>query len=61
MSAMFGRLGVDRLRCDPLKEEALLWRSSKHLGSQTLIHLIDLGEVLIRSVVLIKSWEEWQS
>ena len=32
---IFGRLSVDRPWCDPLKEEALLWRSSKHLGSRT--------------------------
>jgi len=35
-----------------LTEEALLWRSSKHLGSQTEILLIDQGKALIRGVVL---------
>jgi len=33
----------------------------KHLGSQTLMHLVDQGEALIRCVVLTWLWEEWQS
>jgi len=49
---MFSRLGVDRPCYDPLNEEALPWRSPKHLGSQTLIHLTDQGKVSIRGVVL---------
>jgi len=57
MSAMFGRLGIGRLWCDSLNEKVLLWRSSKHLGSQTLIHLIDQGESSIRGVVLTWSWK----
>ena len=55
---MFGRLGIDQPWSDPSKEEALLWRSFKHLGSQALIHLIDQGKVLIRGVVLTWSWEK---
>jgi len=61
MSTIFGRLGVDRPWCDPLKEEILLWRSFKHLGFQTLIHLIDQGEASIRGAVLTWSWEKWQN
>ena len=56
MSAIFDGLSVVRPWCDPLKKEALLWHSSKHLGSQTLIHLIDQGGASIRCVVLTKSW-----
>ena len=33
VSTMFSRLSVDRPWCNPLKEEALLWRSFKHLRS----------------------------
>jgi len=56
MSLMFGQLDVDRSWCDPLNEESFLWRSPKHLGSQTLIHQIDQSKALIRGVVLIWSW-----
>jgi len=35
MSTMYGRFDVDRPYCDLLKEEALLWCSSKHLGSRS--------------------------
>ena len=39
-----------------LREHTLLWRSTKHLGSQTLIHSINQSTYLIRGIMLTWSW-----
>jgi len=54
MLTMFDRLDVDRLWRDPLKEEALLWRSSKHLGSENFDQQCSVN-LIMRRVKRLKS------
>jgi len=51
---MFDRLSVDRPWCNSLKEEALLWRSSKHLGSENLDQRCNVN-LIMRRVTRLKS------
>ena len=51
MSTMFDWFGVDWPWCDPLKEEALLWRSSKHFGSWSFDQRCSVN-LIIRRILL---------
>jgi len=54
VSTMFGRLGIDWPWHDPLKKEALLWRSSKHLESGSFDQRCNVN-LIIRRVTRLKS------
>jgi len=63
MSTMFSQFGIDRPWCDSLKEEALLWRSSKHLRFRNFDQRCNVNlirrRVILRIVLLEESAVDW--
>ena len=55
-SPRFIWVDVSKLCCNSLREHTLLWCSTKHLGSQTLIWSISQSIYLIQGMVLTWSW-----